>query len=243
MKISINHNSHVPLYIQIEEQLRKIIQHEDYKKGKMLPNEVDLSRQLGVSRNTLRQAINNLVSDGLLTRKKGIGTIVANTTICSKARNWKSFTQEMRAMGIEPMNYELQIGWSTPSDEIYNFFNAENTEKLLYLKRLRGDKAHPFVYFISYFNPSIGLQGNEDFSQPLYDILEKRYNTVVRISKEEITAAIADKLIAEKLDMKVGEPILVRKRFVYDQGEHPIEWNIGYYRADSFTYSLEFGRE
>ena len=63
----------------------------------MLPNEVDLSKQLGISRNTLRQAINNLVTEGLLVRKKGIGTIVVNQSVSSKAKNWLSFTQEMKA--------------------------------------------------------------------------------------------------------------------------------------------------
>ena len=48
--------------------------------------------------------------------------------------------------------------------------------------------------------------------------------------------------IANKLEIKVGDPILVRKRFVYDPDGCPLEWNIGYYRADSFTYSLEFER-
>lgn len=71
MKISIDHNSAIPLYLQIENQLRNIIREPEYKKGKMLPNEVDLSKQLGISRNTLRQAINNLVTEGLLVRKKG----------------------------------------------------------------------------------------------------------------------------------------------------------------------------
>ena len=72
MKILVNHNSAIPLYLQIEEQLRTIIKGEEYKQGKMLPNEIDLSKQLGISRNTLRQAINNLVNEGLLMRKKGL---------------------------------------------------------------------------------------------------------------------------------------------------------------------------
>lgn len=80
MKILVNHNSAIPLYLQIEEQLRTIIKGEEYKQGKMLPNEIDLSKQLGISRNTLRQAINNLVNEGLLMRKKGVGTVVVNST-------------------------------------------------------------------------------------------------------------------------------------------------------------------
>lgn len=60
--------------------------------------------------------------------------------------------------------------------------------------------------------------------------------------KKILSARLADKYIAGKLEIKVGDPILVRKRFVYDPEGCPLEWNIGYYRADSFTYSLEFER-
>ena len=87
------------------------------------------------------------------------------------------------------------------------------------------------------------LTGNEDFSRPLYEILEQDYSSVAKISKEEISAQLADKFLAQKLEIKPGDAILIRKRFVYDPGGRPLEWNIGYYRADSFVYTLEFERE
>ena len=69
---------------------------------------------------------------------------------------------------------------------------------------------YPFVYFISYFNPKIGLTGSEDFSRPLYEILERDYHAIAKVSKEDISARLADKYIANKLEIKVGDPILVR---------------------------------
>jgi GntR family transcriptional regulator len=110
------------------------------------------------------------------------------------------------------------------------------------MERLRGQPEGPFVYFTSYFHPRIGLTGKEDFLRPLYEILEKDYMVIASLSKEEITARAADKFLAEKLNLEVGSPILVRKRFVYDQGDRPIEFNMGYYRADSFVYSIESRR-
>ena len=62
--MTIDHNSNKPLHIQAEEVLRKLIEDEEYKNGKLLPNEVELSAQLNISRNTLRQAINKLVFEG-----------------------------------------------------------------------------------------------------------------------------------------------------------------------------------
>ncbi len=242
MKISIDYDSPVPLYAQIEEQLRIIIKQPEYKNGKKLPNEVDLAKQLGVSRNTLRQAINKLVFEGLLSRKKGIGTVVEKTSISSKAKNWLSFSQEMKAQGITPTNYELHINWERPPSDVCAFFDLKENTKILKLDRLRGNPEYPFVFFRSYFSPRVGLTGNEDFSRPLYDILEKECNSIAKTSKEEISALSADKFLADKLGVKIGDPILKRKRFVYDPGGRALEWNVGYYRADSFIYTLEFER-
>jgi GntR family transcriptional regulator len=244
MKIALDHNSHVPLYIQIEEQIRALIQKPEYRKEKKkLPKEVDLSRELGVSRSTMRQAINKLVYEGLLIRKKGIGTIVADTAITSKAGNWMSFSQEMKALGVNVRNYELHISWEKPTPELCRFFEIEENIKVLKLARLRGNPEYPFVFFISYFSPRIGLTGNEDFARPLYEILEKDYHIIVKLSKEEISALSADGCLSGKLEIKPGEPILKRKRFVYDPGGRPVEWNVGYYRADSFVYTIESERE
>ena len=243
MFIKLDHKSHIPLYVQIEEQIRAEIRNPEYKNGKKLPNEVDMAKQLGVSRSTMRQAINKLVYDGLLVRRKGVGTMIAGTAITSNARNWLSFTQEMKAMGIEVRNYEMFIGWVKPPHEICMFFDIKEDQKILKLERLRGNTERPFVYFISYFNPRIGLTGNEDFSRPLYEILELDYHTLAKISKEEISARQADSLLAAKLELESGEPVLKRKRFVYDPGDRPVEWNVGYYRADSFVYKIEAERE
>jgi GntR family transcriptional regulator len=221
-----------------------MIQSPEYKKEKKkLPNEVDFSRLLGVSRSTTRQAINKLVYEGLLIRKKGVGTVVADTAIISKSANWLSFSQEMKALKIEIKNYELYISWVKPTKDLCVFFEISEEVKILKLERLRGNPEFPFVYFVSYFNPRIGLTGNEDFSRPLYEILEKDYHTIVKLSKEEISAQLAGNALSEKLKIKAGDPILKRKRYVYDPGGRPVEWNVGYYRADSFVYTIESERD
>ena len=77
MKFKIDHSSAVPLHAQVETLLRELIELPKYKNGGLLPKEVDLAKQLGISRNTLRQATNKLEYEGLLVRKKGVGTRVA----------------------------------------------------------------------------------------------------------------------------------------------------------------------
>lgn len=243
MNFSIDHKNPIPLHLQAEKLLREIISDPQYANGKFLPNEVQLAKQLAISRSTLRQALNKLVYEGLLVRKKGIGTKVAEPAISSKSKNWLSFTQEMTARGIAIKNFELHVTWVAPDEAVANFFGIGTDKKILKLERLRGKAEGPFVYFISYFHPRVGLTGEEDFKRPLYDILEKDHMVVATLSKEEISAKAADKFLAGKLEVEVGSPILFRRRFVYDQGERPIEYNLGYYRADSFVYSVESRRE
>lgn len=242
MKIALNHKSPVPLHIQAEELLRKMIKEPEFQNGKLLPNEIDLANQLAISRTTLRQALNKLVYEGLLIRKKGVGTKVADALISSKSANWLSFSQEMKARGIPIKNFELHISWIYPDDILANFFNIKTDQKILKLERLRGRPEGPFVYFVSYFHPRTGLTGEEDFKRPLYDILEADHNIITELSKEEISAKAADKFIAAKLETEPGSPILFRKRFVYDQADRPVEYNLGYYRADSFVYTVESRR-
>lgn len=150
----------------------------------------------------------------------------------------------MKTLGIEVRNFELHISLKRPSEEIKTFFDitAKTDPRCVVLERVRGNKEYPFVYFISYFNPIIPLTGEEDFTRPLYELLESNYNIIVKTSKEEISARLAGDFIAEKLEIKSDEPILIRKRFVYDINNLPIEYNIGYYRADSFTYTIEAER-
>ncbi len=243
MSFTIDHKSSIPLHAQVENLLRELIASEEYKKGKFLPNEVNFAKQLGISRNTVRQATNKLVYEGLLIRKKGVGTKAADQSVDTRINNWLSFTQEMNSKGIQIKNYEINTDWIEASEEIAEFFRIPAGKKILKMTRLRGREEYPFVYFISYFHPMVGLTGNEDFSKPLYEILEKEHSVIAKLSKEEISARPADKFLANKLNINTGDAILKRKRYVYDPGGRPIEYNLGYYRADSFVYTIESERE
>ncbi len=240
--MTIDHNSDVPLHIQAQQLLRELIDSEEYKDGKMLPKEIDLAEQLHISRNTLRQAINQLVFEGLLVRKKGVGTKVARKGISGGVKNWLSFSQEMKMLGIEIRNFELHITRKRANSEIAGFFEVEEETRCVVMERVRGNPSFPFVYFISYFNPNLPITGEENYNMPLYEMLEKNYDIVVKTSKEEISARLAGDMIAEKLEISPSDPILIRKRFVSDDRGIPVEYNIGYYRADSFTYTIEASR-
>lgn len=242
MKFEIDHNSKLPLHYQVEELLRKLIEQPNYQKGEFLPPEVEMAKTLGVSRNTIRQATNKLEYEGLIIRKKGFGTKVVENTLTTQLNSWHSFTQEMSEKGVYFKNYLVKAECVEASDKIATFFNLPAKSEVLQITRLRGDETGPFVYFESYLHPRIGVSEAENFTQPLYELLEVRYKTPVSVSREKIKARIASKITADRLKIKKGEPVLIRERFVSDPGNRPVEYNIGFYIAEKFTYSIEIRR-
>ena len=242
VQFKLDHNSGLPLHYQVEQLLREIIQEPDYQDGKLLPKEVDLAKMLGISRNTVRQATNRLEHENLLVRKKGVGTRAVRETLGTKLNNWASFSEEMHSKGVQFINYGIDVAWIKASKSVADNLQIEENKEVLKLERLRGLENGPFVRFISYFHPRIGLTGKEDFSRHLYDILEYDYATVPTVSKERINAITANKEQAKYLKVEIGSPLLLRKRLVCDPGDRPIEYNIGYYRADSFTYEIDIRR-
>jgi len=242
IEFKLDHSSSLPLHYQVEQLLREIIKKPEYQEGKLLPKEVDLAKILGISRNTVRQATNKLEHENLLVRKKGVGTRAVKETVSTKLSNWASFSEEMYSQGVEFVNYVIKVSWEKASTTVAHLLQIDEGKEVLKLERHRGLNDGPFVRFVSYFHPRIGLTGNEDFSRHLYDILEQDYATVPSVSKERINAITANKDMAKYLKVEVGSPLLMRKRLVCDPGDRPIEYNIGYYRADSFTYEIDIRR-
>ncbi len=242
-RFKIDHDSPIPLHVQVENLFRKLANKKEYQNGKLLPKEQELAKQLGISRNTVRQAIQRLVHEGILIRKKGVGTKVAGDRLTTNLSAWGSFTHEMERKGTQFSTLERYVEWTKADQDIAQRFRISKGTKVLKLERLRGMDDDPVVLFISYFHPRTGLSKEHDFRKPLYELLEKECSTVAVYSNEEISAIPAPADIAKRLKVDTESPILVRKRLVSDPGRRPIEYNLCFYRADRFVYTIEIQRE
>jgi GntR family transcriptional regulator len=244
MDFRLDQQSAIPVHAQIEKHLRRLISLEEYKNGNnLLPKEVTLSKKLGVSRNTVRQAVNTLVNEGLIERKKGVGSKVVHKKITTRLDNWISFTKEMRNQGIDVVNYMVQNTLVNAPNEINDALAISQSKKIWKLEKIRGSKDAKYLYSVSYFHPRVGITGKEDFNTPLYELLEKEHDVIVSTSKEKISAITASKKISLLLDVEKETPILKRERIVCDLGDRPVEYNIVYYRTNYFTYDIEIKRD
>jgi GntR family transcriptional regulator len=243
MKLSIDHADPAPLHVKVERLVRRLAARADHAThGKPLPGEVELSNRLGVSRATVRQAMSRLVSEGLLERKRNAGTRVASRPLVTSLTDWHSFTAEMTRRGVSLKSLRIEASVRSAPAHVTEFFRVATKTKCLRLIRIRGDEAGPVVRFESWLHPRLRLVPTDDFSQPLYELIERRAGVVPETSQEQIGAIVADTELAGVIDCSTGDPLLTRERRVCDAGGRGIEFCACVYRADRFTYSIELRR-
>lgn len=239
---TIDHNSPVPLHMQVEAYLRELIKREEYRGGALLPNELDLSKQFGISRNTFRSAMDRLVLEGLVVRKKGIGSRVNTAMLSTTLTEWDSFSREMTTKGNVMRTIAKEIRWVRASEEIAAALGVEPGAEVCRLERVRGVEGEPVVLFLSYFHPRVGIQRSETFDGRLYDILQQKYSSIPQISDEEIGALPCSGAFSQQLRMPLDVPVLFRKRRVLNAAGKILELCYAYYRSDRFLYTIRIQR-
>jgi GntR family transcriptional regulator len=240
--LRIDRRNGLPLHAQIDALLRDLIQHPKYASGALLPDEVGLARQLGVSRSTLRAGMQKLIFEGLVERRQGHGTRVAKPPLQSGVDEWHSLTGEMRRQGIEVHNYDLSAELVEPTEEARNALQLKGRRKVWRIRRLRGWLDERVVLTVSWMHPRLGIKGDEDFSQPLYEMITEASGIVAVRSLEDITACLADEDLAEALAVEPGSALLLRKRTTLDANDEPVEFNVNWYRSDIHSLRMDLRR-
>lgn len=220
-----------------------MIDRPEYRDAGLLPDEVSLSKSMGISRNTLRHAIAKLVAEGRIERKAGIGTRVVEPRVESGIGAWHSFTREMAAKGIQVETYSTRVKTAPATAEVAKALRLEAGAPVLCIDRVRGWDQRPEVHFRSYLHPRLGLTKQSDFSQPLYELIHVETGTIADESHEEISAIAAPQWLAKVLDIKPRTPVLRRARTVLDAGRHPMEFALVHYLCERFQLTLSLRHE
>ncbi|MGH8024453.1 MAG: GntR family transcriptional regulator [Limisphaerales bacterium] len=241
--LSLDHQSPVPLRAQVEALLRELIRQPQYQNGALLPEELALAARLGISRGTVRSGISKLVFEGLLDRKAGVGTRVSRRNIESGIREWHSFTREMGSKGITVENFRVTYRQLEPSKDAAQALQLDAARKLWRLDRVRGWAGRPVLHTMSWFHPRLGLKGNEEVNQPLYEMIEKASGVRPHHAREDFMAVIADAQTARQLDVDKGAPLLLRRHTVFDAGNRPFEFAEVRYASSRFTLTLDVRRK
>jgi GntR family transcriptional regulator len=233
----------LPLHRQVEEKLRDLAASARFRDGELLPDELTLANQLGVSRGTVRAALARLVHDGLLQRKAGVGTRVARKAMESGIGAWRSLSREMADKGIKVQTFHSEFSRLAAPKAVAQALHVHAGTRTLRLDRIRGWGELPVLQSRSWFHPRLHLKGDEDFSGPLYEVIEGATGVVAENAHEEFSASVATDILARRLRVNVGEPLLLRSHTVFDRGGRPIEFAQVHYVSSRFALTLELRRE
>ncbi|MDR3688146.1 MAG: GntR family transcriptional regulator [Fimbriimonas sp.] len=241
--LRIDRRNGLPLHAQIDALLRDLIRQPKYAAGALLPDEVSLARQLGVSRSTLRAGMQKLIYEGLVERRQGHGTRVSShPPLQSGVSEWHSLTGEMQSHGIEVTNYDIRLELTRPSVEVQNALQLRSDRPVWMLRRLRGWLGERVVLTVSWMHPRLGIKGDEDFSRPLYNVISEVSGITATRSLEDITACLAESHLARDFEIPPGSALLLRRRTTLDNNDEPIEYNLNWYRSDIHSLRLDLRR-
>ena len=215
-----------PLYIQVKEDIKKKIEARVYIVNKPIPSEDELINLYSVSRSTIREAILQLVQDGIIHKKRGIGTFVSEPKIGGDLITKQGFKEEMSNKGII-----INTTFSSICSIDESNFNFS-------VKRVRSQFDVPLVYSESKLFLDFNLlEYKEAVNESLYTFLNSKSIVISKII-DEIELTFLNKKTAHHLNMKVNEPALLKTRNCYNQYGSLIEESKSYYNPTLYKYEI-----
>ncbi|WP_106767890.1 GntR family transcriptional regulator [Paenibacillus faecalis] len=227
-----------PLYLQIKNIIKDRILYGVYPLGTNIPSEPQLEKEFGVSKITVRGAIQELVQEGYLEKGSGKGTKVIRITSTSKLSRWKRFTEILVEEGhqIKKQWLNAEMVRNEAGTEPYSLFG----ENCLKLERVYLLDDVPYIYYTHYLMNSIGDVKLSDLNdQSLYGLLEEQDISLDKL-RDEFDVAAPPEHIASMLQMSAGKPVLKRARYSYDEQGNIREFSIGYYNTELQNYVVNY---
>jgi GntR family transcriptional regulator len=234
-----------PLYHQVYLILRDEILSGAYGGDTLLPAEQALSRLFGVSRITVKRALDDLAAEGFVSRRRGQGTrVVKRIAGRPVPANMAGLVENLLEMGLETKVTLLDFAYVMPDEAIRRLLGLADGALAQRAVRVRRHDGVPFSYLTTHVPEAIGrAYGRDDLAaQPLLALLE-RSGVVVESADQVLSARLADPVVASHLGVAVGMPLLSLTRVVYDPDRRPVEHIHALYRPDRYEYRMTLARE
>ena len=233
--------SDVPLYVQIADSLLDRIESGRLATGDRLPPERELSEGLGVNRLTLRRALRVLQSQGMLIRRQGSGTFVADPKIERQAGRLISFTRGMERRGFAPGARVVRIEERPVGASLAAVLHLPVHAPVYDLLRLRllNDVPAMLEHYVMSVRRFPGLGRFDLEHRSMYEVMESEYGVSIRRAKQSLEPVTAGEFEAELLAVNPGAPLMLERRLAYDQEDQPVEHGRDLYRGDRFRFVTE----
>jgi len=231
----------VPLYIQIAESLLERIVSGELAPESRLPSERELSKTLNVSRMTLRAALRVLDNKGLLVRRPGDGTYIAQPKIERQAGKLVPFTESMRLRGYQTGAKIITLEQRLAEVSVASQLKIAVSTPVYYVLRLRLIHREPVMLekFIVPVNRFPNLNAYDLETRSFYEVAETEYGIIIQQAQQSLEAVSATEFEADLLKVLPGAPLMLERRQAFDPDSRPVEYGQDLYRGDRFRFITE----
>ncbi|WP_413365601.1 GntR family transcriptional regulator [Lysinibacillus sp. 3P01SB] len=231
---------HRHLYLQVIDRLKSDIEKGVYHENEKLPSEFELSKSLGVSRATLREALRLLEEENVIVRRHGVGTFVnPKPVFTSGIEHLSSVSSMIEKAGMEPGTIFMSAKEEEPTEDDLNRFQTDIDDNVITIERVRTADGEPVVYCIdrvpSSYLPQQFLK-NEDLS--IFSALEKSGNLRVAYAVTYIDPIGYHETVSPILKCGPETALLVLKQLHYDDNDQLVLYSKNYFRADKFSFHV-----
>jgi GntR family transcriptional regulator len=241
--MSVAHES--LLYSRVETVLAGEITDRNLKVGDQLPTEDSLITRFGVSRITVRRAIQNLVSRGLVEIRRGKGTFVAAPKITQDLKELSGFVEDMHALGRKPTARVMGKEIVTADATVASQLALTRGERVVRIRRVRLADGVPLSFDETYLPLELGKKiiTNDLKIEPIFSLLERKYNVPLIEAEYKLDAVAADGEVAAALKVKQRSPIFRIERTSYSTGSRPVDYERLHYRGDLVRFMTRLVRK
>ena len=226
-------------YAQIIAYYKHLIETGALAQGEKMPTEAEMCELFGVSRITVRQAMDGLVQLGLISKVQGKGSYVSFKKTGMQLNHLVGFSEEMRSLGLKPSSVLLSRGLMAPGGAVAKALQSDAQQQVYVIKRLRCADGIPMSVEQVHI-PFFRFPGIEslDLTGSLYMLFQNYYGCECAKAVQHIQAGAATAADARYLQIKPGFPVLNISRTTYESGGQPIEYVESVYRGDRYVFTV-----
>lgn len=229
-----------PIYIRIHNELQANIENGQWQVGEKIPAERALAEHFHVSRMTLREAIQTLVDEGILERRVGSGTFMANRKVQEKMTGVTSFTELMQHQGKQPSSKTISYHQTVASKVEAKCLHLNPNDQVLRMERIRYGSGVPICFEVATVPYSLVENFSKDeVTSSFYRTLETKAGLHPGHATQSVSATNATERIAKYLDIRRGDALLRMTQISYLQDGRPFEYVHTQYVGNRFEFVLE----
>jgi GntR family transcriptional regulator len=221
-------------YVEIADHLRDLV--DRAVPGERLPSESELCDEFGVSRMTARHAVQQVEAEGLIERRRGAGTFVRSRPVPRDLGSPLSFSENMRARGMEPTSQTLEWGRVVPTSDERSALGLEDDEGAFVLERLRAADEVPMALERAVMSEQLASSIAASISGgSLHDMFRGAGRPPV-LAIAEVTARHATKRQRDLLALPSTGIVIVERRTIFDDAQLPLERTVTWYAAERYSF-------